>query len=174
MKYRKWEHYIEQYGKDIYSFCMFLTKSRQEADDLYQDTFLRAIEKNEVNEDDNPKAYLIGIAINVWNNKKRKFLWRRKKVDVVYCADEMELDCISDGTNQVEMQMVRKQIIMDVRKAVSELPEKMKIVVLMYYMEELTVEEISKTLLIPTGTVKSRLHSARMLLKGVMEEANYE
>lgn len=170
MKYRKWEHYIEQYGKDIYSFCVFLTKSRQEADDLYQDTFLKAIEQDEICEDDNPKAYLIGIAINVWNNKKRKFLWRRNKVDLIYCADETEFEQISDETEMVEMQIVRKEKIADVRKAVSELPEKMKIVVLMYYMEELTVGEISKILTIPVGTVKSRLHSARLVLKNVMEE----
>ena len=35
---------VSQYGKDIYSFCKYLTCNRQEADDLYQDTFLMAVE----------------------------------------------------------------------------------------------------------------------------------
>ena len=38
------EQFITEYGGDIYSFCCCLTGSRQEADDLYQETFLRAIE----------------------------------------------------------------------------------------------------------------------------------
>lgn len=173
MKYRKWEHYIEKYGKDLYSFCIFLAKSRQEADDLYQDTFLKAMEKDDINEEDNPRAYLIGIAVNVWNNKKRKSLWRKNKTEVVFYADETEISRISDETEQVEMQVVQQQNIAEVRKAVSELPEKMRIVILMFYMEEMTVDEISKILGIPGGTVKSRLHSARMQLKNVMEGMDY-
>ena len=42
------EQFITEYGGDIYSFCYCLTGSRQEADDLYQETFLRAIEKKQI------------------------------------------------------------------------------------------------------------------------------
>lgn len=169
----KWEHYIEKYGKDIYSFCMFLTKNKQEADDLYQDTFLRGMEKDEICEWNNPKAYLIGIAVNVWNNKKRKFLWRKNRADIVFYEDELVVSQIQDEAASVEMQVVRKQNITEVREAVLQLPEKMRMVVLMFYMEEMTVEEISKILGIPRGTVKSRLHSARIQLRNVMEEINH-
>ena len=167
------EQCIDAYGTDIYAFCSRITCNRQEADDLYQDTFLKAMEKDDINEEDNPRAYLIGIAVNVWNNKKRKSLWRKNKTEVVFYADETEISRISDETEQVEMQVVQQQNIAEVRKAVSELPEKMRIVILMFYMEEMTVDEISKILGIPGGTVKSRLHSARMQLKNVMEGMDY-
>ena len=69
------ETIIEEYGKDIYSFCVYLTGNKHEADDLYQQIFLIAIEKNDIRIDNNPKSYLLSIAVNVWNNKKRKVLW---------------------------------------------------------------------------------------------------
>lgn len=43
MKQEELENYIYAYGKDLYSFCCCVTHSRQEADDLYQDTFLKKI-----------------------------------------------------------------------------------------------------------------------------------
>ena len=56
--------YIVDYGKDIYSFCVYLTGSRDKADDLYQQTFLTAIEKGNLDDTQNPKAYLIAITVN--------------------------------------------------------------------------------------------------------------
>ena len=54
------EQFITEYGGDIYSFCCCLTGSRQEADDLYQETFLRAIEKKQIlDAEGNPKSYLL-------------------------------------------------------------------------------------------------------------------
>ena len=85
------EEIINKYGKDIYSFCVYLTGNKHEADDLYQQIFLIAIEKNDIQIDNNPKSYLLAIAVNVWNNKKRKFLWRRNKAEIVhYEKDTME------------------------------------------------------------------------------------
>ena len=45
MTHVEMEQFIAEYGADIYSFCCRLTGSRQEADDLYQETFLKAVEK---------------------------------------------------------------------------------------------------------------------------------
>lgn len=173
MKCKKWEHYISEYGKDIYSFCIFLTKNRQEADDLYQDTFLRAMEKDTIKEEHNPKSYLISIAVNLWNNKKRKILWRKKKADIVYDTENIECLQLADQNELVEARVLRKQKILEIRSAVRMLPEKMRIVVLMYYMQEMTIDEISKILRLPSGTVKSRLHNARVILRKKMEEINH-
>lgn len=157
------EALIEAYGKDIYSFCMYLTQNREDADDLYQQTFLIAIQKNEIDENNNPKSYLTTIAANVWNNHKRKFLWRKKKADVVYLQSE-DLEAIA-GTGDEVFDTVSKNEEADmVRKLVCELPEKLKVVVLMHYMENMSVEEISQALSIPVGTVKSRIYNAKAKL----------
>ena len=65
--------------------------------------------------------------------------------------------------------MVRREVQQEVRKAVEKLPDKMKVTVLLYYMEERSVEQIADILQIPRGTVKSRLHKARKRLEKELE-----
>ena len=59
------EYYISEYGKDIFSFCVYLTRNKDEAEDLYQQTFLVAIEKNDIDDGNNPKSYFIKIEANI-------------------------------------------------------------------------------------------------------------
>ncbi len=158
------EEIINEYGKKVYSFCTYLTKSRQEADDLYQQTFLVAIEKDEINLENNPLSYLISIAVNTWNNQKRKFLWRKNKANVINFEDE-SLAQIASTDESIEVQYEKQEMREIVKNCVQELPEKMKVVILMFYMEEMSIEEIANALNIPAGTVKSRLHQGKMKLK---------
>ena len=158
------ENIISEYGKQIYSFCVYITGDRDAADDLYQQTFLVAIEKGGIEANRNPKSYLITIAMNLWNNQKRKFLWRRKKADVVYFEDGAE-ENIEDSSPSVEEDYERREEIQRIRQTVQTLPDKLREVVLMHFMEELSVEEIAVILKIPAGTVKSRIHKAKKVLK---------
>ncbi len=158
------ERFLEEYGKDIYSFCAYLTGSRQEADDLYQQTFLVAFEKNEMDMHGNLKAYFLSIAVNIWNNQKRKFLWRKRKVNVIDIEEE-NLEQVRDTEDSVEAMVLKKELHNTIKTYVQELPDKMKIVILMYYMENFSIEEISRALQIPEGTVKSRLHQGKARLK---------
>ena len=63
---------------------------------------------------------------------------------------------------------------MIVRKAIQKLEEKYRIVVLLYYMEELPLTQISQILHVPVGTIKNRLFTARKLLKSELEGYFYE
>lgn len=79
MTIQELERCIQLYSKDIYSFCMHLTKEKGSADDLYQDTFLEATKKLAViRYEDNPKSYLLSVAIRLWKNRVRKFAWRNR------------------------------------------------------------------------------------------------
>lgn len=158
------EKYIEKYGKDIYSFCVYLTRNKNDAEDLYQQTFLTAVEKDELDGVQNPKSYFISIAVNLWNNQKRKFLWRKKKADIVYFQDD-NLEQLADHAQTVEEQVLRQEEIETVRKCIVGLPDKMRIVILLYYRENLTIDEIAVLLKIPSGTVKSRMHQAKNKIK---------
>lgn len=158
------EKYIEKYGKDIYSFCVYLTRNKNDAEDLYQQTFLTAVEKDELDGVQNPKSYFISIAVNLWNNQKRKFLWRKKKADIVYFQDD-NLEQLADHAQTVEEQVLRQEEIETVRKCIVGLPDKMRIVILLYYRENLTIDEIALLLKIPSGTVKSRMHQAKNKIK---------
>lgn len=155
------EGLIREYGRDIYSFCVYLTGSRDLADDLYQQTFLIALEKNEIDFSANPKSYLLSVAVNVRNNQRRKLLWRRSKFEMVPVDTELGISS-SDDT---EEEVIRKERELQVRKAVAELPEKMRQVVVLFYTEEMSITQIAEILKVSEGTVKSRLHNARKTLK---------
>ena len=159
---------IKQYGNDIYSFCKYLTCNGQEADDLYQDTFLMAVELQEkIEYKENPKSYLLSIALRIWKNKKRKFAWRKKIADIQPMVEMQEMGL--DRELSLEEQMIKNETEEIVRNAVNHLSEKLKIVVLLFYMEGLSTREIAKVVKLPTGTVLSRLHQARKILKKELE-----
>lgn len=162
---------IDDYGKDIYSFCKHLTNNPLEADDLYQDTFLTATElKEKIEYDNNPKSYLLSVALRIWKNKKRKFAWRKRIADVQSIADERDADMGESAEPSLEERITIKEKDELIRRAVNRLPEKLKIVVLLFYMEDLSTAQIAETMKIPKGTVLSRLHQARKILKKELED----
>ena len=70
------EFCIQRYGSDIFSFCSYLAGNVEDRDDLYQDTFLLALQKKEqIDPDQNVKSYLLSLSIGIWKNmcRKRKF-----------------------------------------------------------------------------------------------------
>ena len=95
------EQCIKEYGRDIYSFCKQLTCNQQEADDLYQDTFLKALEQLEkLDRRDNSKSYLLSVAVHLWKNRRRKMAWRHRIAPSISFMEERdediacEVDCI--------------------------------------------------------------------------------
>ena len=164
------ENCIWEYGKDIYSFCRSLTLNLQEADDLYQDTFLKATERiGEIDCKKNPKSYLLSIALGLWKNKKRKYAWRSRIANMLSLTDELDLDDTESPAFSPEYELLKKEETDLVHQAVNRLPEKFKIVILLFYMEELPIAQIAFVLKIPVGTVKSRLHHAKKILEQELE-----
>jgi len=75
------------YGKAVYGFCLKLARNKDNADDLYQETFLKALELGtKIDKSNNPKAFLISIAVGLWKNNRRKYA-RRQRI-----APERELN----------------------------------------------------------------------------------
>lgn len=186
---------IEAYGKDIYSFCLSLTGNKADAEDLYQDSFLSLIRKqSSVAAVTNPKSYMLTIVVRRWKDKKRKYA-RRQQLVPMESLDELEeksgniltasMHGFDYGTGQQgnfgseadyqpEKELIDLEMQQEIRSIVSELDDKIKIPVYLYYMEELSVAEISRMLHLPQGTVKSRLHRARIIMKERMVELGYE
>lgn len=173
------EKLIKVHGSAIYGFCLHLTQEQFLADDLYQDTLLKAVEvqhKIEINDMEldllSAKNYVIGIAIRLWKKSKSKKYKHRFDVSL---DDEQNgvYNGITDDTD-VEMEIEEKEFQEHLRKAVKKLPEKLRIVVYMYYTAEMRVEEIASELHLPKGTVKSRMHLARKKIAAEMEVFGYE
>lgn len=163
------EHYIEAYGTDIYSFCIRLTQNRELAEELYQDTFLAMCEKEDWKEEGNVKSYLLGITIKLWQNRKRKFAWRKRIAAELPLSKEQGLEAFSADEN-LEQHMVSKEEQEAVWKAVYKLPEQLRIVILLYYMEDFKVAEIAEKLSLSISNVKSKLMRARRYLKQELED----
>ena len=161
---------IDTYGREIYSFCRYLTGNVSEADELYQDTWLKVVELLErIDPAGNMKSFCLSVALKIWNNKKRKFAWRKRIAETQDYLDGDGLEYLGDGALTSEEKVLEEERDALVRKAVDELPDKLKTVVLLYYMEELDTVQIAKVLKVSVGTVKSRLYHARQLLKKKLE-----
>lgn len=161
------EQCINDYGKDIYAFCSRITVSRTETEELYQDTFLKAVEMGDrIDLEKNPKSYLVSIAIRLWKNRKRKYAWRARIAGTKQFTDE-EAD--GGSQNPVEENFIDKELKELVRDAVAQLDEKYRIPVYLYYTLQLPVSQIADVLKIPEGTVKNRLYRARNILKQKLE-----
>lgn len=164
------EQCINKYGKEIYSFCRYLTGNQQEADDLYQDTFLKGIElEHRINWQDNPKSYFLSIAVRIWKNRKRKAAWRKRILPMEVLIEERDEEVSGSAGMSPEEVYVEGEKVQIVRAAVDKLPEKQKVCVLLFYMEELSISQIAKVLKVPEGTVKSRLYQARKQLEKELE-----
>jgi RNA polymerase sigma-70 factor (ECF subfamily) len=165
---------IIEYGKPIYSFCCSLTGNKNDADDLYQDTVLKAVElRHRLDSGGNPKCYLMGIAVRIWQNHKKKYAVRQKILQTVELDENLTQET-EDTDSRPDEKVIRKETIRAVRMGMKQLPEKFQIVLYMYYTAEMSLEDIGRTLRIPQGTIKSRLFKGRNLLKEYLEVRDYE
>ncbi|MCH5344645.1 MAG: RNA polymerase sigma factor [Acetatifactor sp.] len=166
MTMKELERCIEVYGKDIYTFCLWLAKDQGHADDLYQDTFLTAIEViDRIDSKENVKSYLLSISIRIWKNRKRKWAWRNRIAPTVEMAEDFNVDLAYEEKDRV-LEGERSAVL---KSAIAALPEKHRVMILLYYMEELPQERIAEILHVPIGTVKSRLYAARKHLRSELE-----
>lgn len=169
MKQEELENYIYTYGKDLYSFCCHVTRRRQEADDLYQDTFLKMSEMGEkLVIRSNPKSFMMSVALNLYRNHRRKMSLRQRITGISVSVDEMPDSIVSEGREAEELAVAEEERRM-VRKAVAQLPDKYRIPILLCYMEELPMAEIAALLQMPEGTVKTRIHRAKKILRERLE-----
>lgn len=153
---------VELHGKKLYNFCLRLCKSTYDAEDLYQDTFLKAMEKlSAIDEDNNPSAYLCTIAVSLWKSKLRKES-RRQEIAPTVPIEEQITAVNSDEPGE---NVLKKELSEEIKTAVAELDDNLRPCVLLHYIGEMPLGEIARTLNIPEGTVKSRLYTARNILK---------
>ena len=151
---------VDSYSKAVYLFCCRLTYSKEDAEDLFQETFLRVFEQpSKVNSTGNPKSFIFSTAVYLWKSKKRKYARRNKLAEIQPIDDQLVSDVnVEDG-------IMANEEIRQVRELVQGLPEKYRIPTVLHYTAEMSLAEIAETLKIPAGTVKSRLHTARKLIE---------
>jgi RNA polymerase sigma-70 factor (ECF subfamily) len=156
---------VDEYGTSVYRFCRSLTFSKEDADDLFQETFLKALERQpKIYVSDNPQGFLFSSSLYVWKSWKRKYA-RRERL-----APSEPLDETAVSGDNVENSVMAREETRAVRGLVEALPDKFKIPTILYYTAEMSVADIALILRLPAGTVKSRLFKARKLIeKGLVD-----
>lgn len=146
--------YIEKYGRRLYGLCRSLIGN--DADDLYQETWLRAYMKLHTYDEGRPfEAWITGICVNAYRDELRR---RRRRGEYEVTVDAEVLSSMPDDSDGFRAA--------EVRGAVDRLPQKLREAVILYYYNGLDEKATAQALHIPVGTVKSRLSAARNKLKG--------
>lgn len=166
---------ISLHGEAVYSFCRRLAPSRTDADDLYQETFLKATELcRKIDRYNNPKAFLCSIALRLWKDSRRKSARRQRIAPTQALVEELDESLLCGEDAQPEEIAVSNERTQIVRRAVDTLDEPYRIPLYLYYTVELSIAEIASILKLPQGTVKSRLYHARKAIQTILEANHYE
>ncbi len=153
--------------KSLYHFAFRLANDEDDANDLVQDTYLKAYRfLRSYEKGSNAKAWLFRILKNSFINNYRKNSKEPGKVD--YEEAEQYLNTgKSSHLNTIDMRekIYSNTLGDEVSNALNSLPMDFKTVIVLCDIEEFSYEEIAQIIDIPIGTVRSRLHRARQLLK---------
>lgn len=153
---------IEKYEKELLRMCCVYLRDMSMAEDAVQETFLKAYKGlNSFRGNSSERTWLIRIAINVCNDMRRSAWFRfiDKKVDV----DRLEIPRADQNDVSISLMM-----------EIMRLPQKYMEVVLLYYYEDLKLNQIAETLGMSESMVSRRLRKAREMLKGMLEGVNDE
>jgi RNA polymerase sigma-70 factor (ECF subfamily) len=153
-----------EYINGLYSYALVLTRNHAEAEDLVQETYVRALPAmGKLRAGSNMKGWLFTILRNVWLNQLRK--WRNGPQMVEIETGDGAANNIVEPSKDSHDLYVSKLEAEQVRAAIQELPVEFREIILLREYEELSYHEIASVLDCPVGTVMSRLGRARAKLR---------
>ena len=162
---------LERYQDKLYRYIFFLVRSREVTEDLFQETFVKAIvnlQQGRYQPDGKFSAWITRIAHNLVID-----LFRQERNENLISNDESEVDLLnsakfSEGT--IESQRVNKQVLKDVARLVDELPEAQREVVRMRFFENKSFKEIAESEGISINTALGRVRYAISNMRRIAAE----
>lgn len=154
MEKQEAERLVEAYGDAVYRLAYARTGSREDAEDVTQETFLRLVRTQpKLRDEEHCRAWLLRVAMNCAADLHRS-AWRKR----------------TQPLEEAEHLSAPEEREDSVKEAVLALPERYRAVVHLYYYEELSVAEIAAILGKREGTVNTRLCRARAMLRATLED----
>lgn len=154
--HREPEAVVEMYGDMVYKIALSQMKKKEDAEDVFQEVFLNYMNcKKEFLSQEHEKAYIIRMAVNCCK-KHFTSAWFRHRADL---TDLTEI-AVEASMNEEEKELYEE---------VLKLPSKYKLVIHLFYYEEMTIAEITQVLHIKENTVKSQLMRGRKMLKEALK-----
>ena len=156
------DQYIQQYGRRLYGLCRSLCSDPFDADDLYQETWLRVVKHiSQYDPNREFEPWLTRICVNTY----RSTLRRLAKSPLLDFSNGDEKDRLLASVPAPE-----EKDYAPLYEAVDKLPEKLRLAVILFYFQGEDLASAAGILGIPVGTVKSRLSKARKQLKEVLSD----
>ena len=161
------EAVIRTYSDMVYRIAYARTGNREDADDIYQEVFLRYIRRNpEFRSEEHAKAWFIKVSINC----ARKFMGKRQKnaetsgdLTDALLPQENDSGALAGGT--VEEQLLDKEKASQLHRELQKLDSDTRLLLHLYYFEELKTKEIARLLHKSESAVRVALSRARVKLK---------
>jgi RNA polymerase sigma-70 factor (ECF subfamily) len=157
---------VKRYQKNIYRLAFRMTKDHDSADDIAQETFVKAFTSiGSFKEEYKFYPWISRICVNLSINylKRKKFTITESELSPQKLEDK---EAITDPMNQ----MIRDELMDRINSSINQLPPPFKAVLILKVYEELSYEQIAKTLNISVGTVMSRLFRARERLQKSLKD----
>jgi RNA polymerase sigma-70 factor (ECF subfamily) len=160
----EFDEIYDKYKSDVFRFAYYLTQDRGEAEDMFQEVWLRVVRylpRREIRQD--LKPWLLTVVLNLHRDLLRKkrvrrmfFLDRTKREIVEASLNDKPDVSLSDPARRAE----RAAKLRNINQAIARLPESQRRVFVLKEIEGLRQAEIAGLLGIPLGTVKSLMHRA--------------
>jgi len=168
------ENLIEEYGDMVYRLAISRVKSKEEAEDIFQEVFIKIYEKMpEFVSKEHEKYWIIRVTINLSKNYFTSAWYRKVNYleEISFCEKDLfqDEDFEDNMLHNKESLKVSEDIISEVYFEVLRLPLKYRTIIQLFYYENLKIDEISEVLKIGSNTVKTRLRRARQKLKMNLE-----
>lgn len=156
-----WEDVVREHSARVYRLAYRLTGNHADAEDLTQETFVRVFRSLESYRPGNFEGWLHRITTNLFLDQAR----RRSRIRFDPIGEATERVPSAPGSDHPERGFEHANLDLDVQRALAALPPKYRAAVVLCDIEGLSYEEIGATLGIKMGTVRSRIHRARAMLR---------
>jgi RNA polymerase sigma-70 factor (ECF subfamily) len=152
----------------IYSMALRLTRNREDASDLLQDTVLRAYRFfHQYTPGTNSRAWVLTILFNNFRNGYRKSGREQVGQTEDEFTERLEAESLAADQSRSDPESLAFADVMapELTAALDAIPEEFRVALLLVDVEELSYREVSEVLTVPVGTVKSRVSRGRSLLR---------
>lgn len=162
---------LNRHQDRLFNYIFFLVRSREVAEDIFQETFVKAIttlQQGRYQNDGKFAAWITRIAHNLVIDQ-----FRIERNENAISNDEAEFDLLNDAKlseGTIENKMVNEQVLKDVRALIDELPDCQREVVFMRYYQDLSFKEIADMTGVSINTALGRMRYAVLNMRRIAEE----
>ncbi|TBR25190.1 sigma-70 family RNA polymerase sigma factor [bacterium] len=165
------DEFVRRTADGVYALALRLTGNAADAWDLAQDALLRAVKSlDSFRGDSDPRTWVYRITVNAWKNRAASAAERMRRASTPLDAGEAGAVRLPAGDPPADVPLERGEAAEAVRRAVAALEPEDRACLQLREFDGLSYEEIASALDVPVGTVKSRLHRARLALAKALEE----